>query len=99
MHRVTHAAFAVVCLWGTPSLAQTSNDPFDDPIPARADSITVGVEEFATLPDVDGVAARMMLLVDESGTGRLFVNDMHGVLYSVSYEGTEVTPYLDLRGP
>ena len=99
MHRVTYAVFAVLCLWATPSLAQTSNDPFDEPIPARADAIAVGVEEFATLPDVDGVAARMMLLVDESGTGRLFVNDMHGVLYSVSYDGTEVTPYLDLRSP
>ena len=99
MHRVTHAVFVVLCLWVTPSLGQTSNDPFDEPIPARADAIAVGVEEFATLPDVDGVAARMMLLVDESGTGRLFVNDMHGVLYSVSYDGTEVTPYLDLRSP
>jgi len=86
-----------MCLWGAPCLAQTSNDPFAEPIPARAEAITVGVEEFARLPDVDGVAPRMMLLVDEPGTDRLFVNDMHGVLYSVSYDGTQVTPYLDLR--
>ena len=97
MYRFTQAVFAVVCLWGAPCLAQTSNDPFAEPIPARADAITVGAEEFARLPDVDGVAPRMMLLVDEPGSGRLFVNDMHGVLYSVSYDGTEVTPYLDLR--
>ena len=59
--------------------------------------VTVGVREFATLPDVDGDPARMMLLVDEPGTGRLFVNDMRGVIYGVSYDGRSVTPYLDLR--
>ena len=40
-----------------------------------------------------------MLLVDEPGTGRLFVNDMRGPLYSVSYDGQTVTPYLNLNDP
>ena len=41
----------------------------------------------------------MMLLVDEPGTRRLFVNDMRGPLYSVSYDGKTVTPYLDINAP
>ena len=41
----------------------------------------------------------MMLLVDEPGTRRLFVNDMRGPLYSVSYDGKTVTLYLDINAP
>ena len=41
----------------------------------------------------------MMLLVDEPGRRRLFVNDMRGLLYAVSYDGRTVTPYLDLTAP
>lgn len=59
--------------------------------------IVAGVAEFASLPDIAGVAARMMLLVNEPGTRRLFVNDMRGPLYSVSYDGKTVTRYLDLN--
>jgi hypothetical protein len=38
----------------------------------------------------------MMLLENEPGTHRLFVNDMVGPLYTVSYDGKTVTLYLDL---
>jgi hypothetical protein len=38
-----------------------------------------------------------MLLVNEPGTRRLFVNDMRGPLYTVSYDGKTVTPYLDVN--
>ena len=94
------AALAVaLALAGRTPAAQTTNDPFPAPIPATAGVITVGIEEFASLPDAGGVAARMMLLVDEPGTGRLFVNDMHGIVYAVSYDGATVTRYLDLREP
>ena len=72
-----------------------TRDPFPEPIPATEGAITVNIVEFASLPDIDGLAALMMLLVDEPGTGRLFVNDLSGVLYSVSYDGHTVTPYLD----
>lgn len=48
------------------------------------------------LPELDGAAARPMLLVDEPGSGRLFVNDMWGLVYSVGYDG-RVTRYLDVR--
>jgi Glucose / Sorbosone dehydrogenase len=36
-------------------------------------------------------------MVDEPGTRRLFVSDMRGILYGVSYDGKSVAPYLDLR--
>jgi hypothetical protein len=74
-------------------------DPFPQPIEARQGVITVGVREFASVPDIEGVAARMMNLVNESGTRRLFVNDMRGPLYSVSYDGKAVALYLDVNAP
>ena len=92
-------AAAVALLTATSATGQTTNDPFRAPIPATDGVITVGVEEFATLPFVDGEAARMMRLVDEPATGRLFVNDMRGLVYTVSYDGGTVTRYLDLTDP
>jgi len=74
-----------------------TNDPFPTPIPATEGAIRVNVTEFATLPDIDGVPARMMNLVDEPGTKRLFVNDMRGPIYSVSYDGKTVAPYVDVN--
>ena len=41
----------------------------------------------------------MMLLVDEPGTRRLFVNDMRGPLYTVSYDGKAVALYVDINAP
>src|SRR5262245_56254076 len=100
---------SVVALGAVPALAQRgqptpllngqSNDPFPTPIPAAEGVIKVNVREFASLPDINGNAARMMLLVDEPGTKRLFVNDMVGPLYSVSYDGKSVTQYLDVNDP
>jgi hypothetical protein len=79
------------------ALAQSPTDPFPAPITASEGVIRVRVAEFASVPDVGGEAARMMLLVDEPGTRRLFVNDMRGLLYTVSYDGHTVTPYLDIN--
>jgi glucose/arabinose dehydrogenase len=76
-----------------------STDPFPAPIAATEGVIRVGVREFASVPDIDGVAARMMNLVNEPGTRRLFVNDMRGPLYSVGYDGKAVTLYLDINDP
>jgi hypothetical protein len=76
-----------------------TTDPFPAPIAATEGVITVGVREFASVPDMDGVAARMMNLVNEPGTRRLFVNDMRGPLYGVSYDGKAVTLYLDINAP
>ena len=97
-----------VMLAASPALAQRggppeplapgqSNDPFPAPIAATEGVIRVGVREFATLPEIAGVAARMMNLVNEPGTRRLFVNDMRGPIYSVSYDGKAVTLYLDIN--
>ena len=56
--------------------------------------------EFATLPDLGGpMPARPMLLVDEPGTRRLFVNDMRGPLYTIPREGKTVALYLDINDP
>jgi hypothetical protein len=79
--------------------AQAPNDPFPQPINATANVVTVSFVEFASISDSAGEAARMMLLIDEPGTKRLFVNDMTGPLYSVSYDGKTVTPYVDINAP
>ena len=54
-----------------------SNEPADG-------AVTVGIVGFASLPIMDGYPAQMMKMADVPGAGRLFVNDMGGVLYSVS---------------
>ncbi len=74
-------------------------DPFPKPITQNAEPIRVNIAEFATIPESEGDAARMMLMRDEPGTRRLFVNDMRGPLYTVSYDGKTVTKYLDINAP
>lgn len=81
----------------SPAAAQTTTDPFPAPIPAADGVIKVSVVDFASLPDIGGQAARMMILVDEPGTRRLFVNDMRGPLYRVSYNGQTVGQYVDIN--
>ncbi len=89
--------FVVAMLWAvSPTVAQTTDDPFSSPISEGEGALRVGIEEVVSLPDVDGGAVRMMLLAAEPGAGRLFVNDMRGVLYTVSYDGQTVIRYLDL---
>jgi glucose/sorbosone dehydrogenase len=72
-------------------------DPFPKPIAQNGEPARVNITEFAAIPDVGGDPARMMLLVNEPGTRRLFVNDMRGPLYSVSYDGRTVVKYLDIN--
>ena len=59
---------------------QTTNNPFPRTITATDGVIAVRFVEFAVLPDIAGEAqpARMMLLIDEPGTGRLTLS--HGKL-------------------
>jgi len=80
-----------------PLLAQTTNNPYPDPIETVEGLITVGFTEFATLPDVDGAPARMMSWVDEAGTGRFFVSDMRGPIYHVSLDGSQLGLYVDVN--
>jgi hypothetical protein len=77
---------------------QPSNDPFP-PIQATEGVIAVNFVEFAVVPDVDGVAPRLMHLIDEPGTKRLIVSTMRGALYTISYDGRTVTQYLDVNAP
>lgn len=83
----------------SPTHAQVPNDPYPKPINATEGVVKVNYKEFASVPDSKGQAARMMLLVDEPGSKRLFVNDMNGPLYSISYDGKTVTPYADVNDP
>ncbi|MDZ7772651.1 MAG: PQQ-dependent sugar dehydrogenase [Balneolaceae bacterium] len=76
--------------------AQTTDDPLP-PIDDR-EPVVVDVAEFATLPMVDGQTPRMMNLVDELATGRMFVNGMRGPIWAVSYEG-EVGEYINIADP
>jgi hypothetical protein len=104
----TSRLFLATLLIASPTLAQPpsqpssltpgqSNDPFATPIAATEGVRTVNVREFASLPDIAGVAARMMNLVDEPGARRLFVNDMRGPIYGISYDGKSVMLYLDIN--
>ena len=78
-------------------LAQSPTDPFPTAIPATEGVIRVNYREFASLPDIDGVPARMMNLVTEPGTRRVFVSDMRGLIYRVAEDGKTVTKYLDIN--
>ncbi len=85
--------FAVV------AFAQTTNNPFPENIETEEGLIVVDVVEFASVPDADGAPARMMLMIDEPGTERMFVNCMRGPIYSVSYDGGTVALYVDINDP
>src|SRR5690242_9150387 len=90
---------AAVLVIGAGASAQAPDDPFPQPINAT-DVIKVNYVEVATLPDLGGpMPARPMLLVDEPGTQRLFVNDMRGPLYTIPRSGKTVALYLDLNDP
>ncbi|MEK7215920.1 MAG: hypothetical protein AAB289_10035, partial [Chloroflexota bacterium] len=88
---------AAALLVGSAALAQSPTDPFPAPIPATEGVIRVRFVEFASIPDIAGEAPRMMLLVDEPGTRRMFVNTMRGPLYTSSYDGRTVAQYLDIN--
>lgn len=79
-----------------PSAPGRSVNPFP-PIEDTQGIITVNVAEFATIPFVEDDPPRIDFLLDEPGTRRLFVNTMQGMIYSVSYDGKTVLPYLDLN--
>ena len=112
---VLTAALAAACLGaGEASAAQApgqpqaplpplppgqTSDPFGRPIVADRDIITVTLREFAVLPDIAGVPARLMTLVDEPRSRRLFVSDMRGLIYTVPSNGGAPTLYIDVRDP
>lgn len=94
------AAAAVTLALVAPLSAQNAaSNVYPDPIEARQGVVTVGIREFATVPDIGGAAPRMMLLQDEPGTKRLFVSAQTGQVFTVSYDGKTVTEYLDMTDP
>jgi Glucose / Sorbosone dehydrogenase len=88
---------AALLVLASPVAAQTSSDPFPEPIGAGRQPIVVNYVEFAQVPDAGRDAPRMTLLIDEPGTRRMFVNDMRGPLFSVSYDGKTVRRYVDIN--
>jgi hypothetical protein len=96
MMRHTSLTSAILLIASTAS-AQVTN-PYEKNL-RPDDAAVVGLQEFAQLPDIEGVAARMMLLAQEPGTRNLFVNDMRGPLYRVSPDGRTVTLYVNIDDP
>lgn len=80
-------------------LTATTIDPFITPIVADKDVIVVNVNNFATIPPDNGDSPRLMLLLDEPGTQRLFVNTMTGKLYGINYDGSNQRLYIDINDP
>jgi len=86
----------LLAVTATALFAQSDGNPFTTPIPTNQDVITVDFTEFARIPDADdNQPPRLMHMIAETGTARLFVSVMTGKLYSISYDGQTVTEYLD----
>ena len=96
--RTTHllgaATLGISTLYG-----QYTKDPFTTPISRAEDVILVRFAELASVPFVGNDAPRMMLILDEPGTRRLFVHLMSGPIYSISYDGKTVREYIDVNAP
>lgn len=93
--RASHLT-ALSFAWIAGSFAATTSDPFPTPIVADEGVIVVEFTEFARIPPVDGEAARMMTMIEEPGTGRMFLSDQRGMLYNVGDRG-DVSLYLDVN--
>lgn len=95
------AIAAVMVLSATVACAQpSSSNPFDTPIEASRDIITVNFTEFARIPNDDaGFPPRLMHMVTEAGTDQRIVSSMTGQLYAMQADGSNVHLYLDLTAP
>jgi hypothetical protein len=96
MNRKVMFIMGIVLLALTAALAQESNDPFPQPISADDKVIAVKFAEFATIPDFNNQAPRIMTMLYEPGTQRYFASDMNGKLYRISADGKTVTLYVDM---
>ncbi len=70
----------------------------EDHFPAAIEKgpLTVGIRDFAELPDSDNGQPPRMSVMTASPDGRLFVNDQRGPLYWMNADGSNVTEYIDL---
>ena len=89
-HRSLPALIGLTIVSAVSAAQQPTLDPFPTPIETTQGVVAVNFVEFATIPDVNGEAPRLMHLVDEPGTRRIFVSVMTGQLYSISYDGKVV---------
>ena len=92
-------AFLIASVLSASAEAQVTNNPFTAPIEAAQGVIALRFVEFAVIPEINGEAPRMMHMIDEPGSKRLFVSTMRGPVYSVSYDGKTVTEYVDVNAP
>lgn len=72
-----------------------SQDRFRTPIPLS--ELAVGIENFATIPDSRNRQPPRLSVLTPDPTGRLFVNDQRGPLYTMDSSGSSVSEYLDIR--
>jgi hypothetical protein len=96
MNRNVLLLISVALVALTVAIAQETADPFPEPIPATDRVIAVKFAEFATIPDFNGAAPRIMTMLHEPGTQHYFASDMNGKLYRISADGKTVTQYVDL---
>src|SRR5262245_25387759 len=95
MNKKVVLAIGIALLTSSAARAQATNDPFPVPIAATDRVISVKFSEFATIPDFNGAAPRIMTMLYEPGSQRLFASDMNGKLYTISADGKAVGQYLD----
>lgn len=89
-------AFGILSLLGASVCAQPTNNPFPDPI--GFGGVAAQLSEVVAIPDSDGLPARMNLLAPAyDGSGRLFLIDQRGPMYSMNANGSGLQLYLDLR--
>ena len=73
-------------------------EPFRQAIISDQGIITVRLREFASLPDIDAIAARAMTLTEEPGTHRLFVSDMRGPLIWLKWSAEFTRDFIQKMG-
>jgi glucose/arabinose dehydrogenase len=92
---VSAAVLAAVAPLG----AQVTADPFPSPIGDGWAPLVVRTAEFARIPGVGGGPALMTNVTHDPVTRRIFVNDMNGPIWSISYDGRTVRQYIDTNDP
>ncbi len=90
---VTTAAALLMPLAASAAPPPPTDNPFMGPIPQG--QFAAHVRDYATVPFTDGSPRLNLMLPDP--TGRLFVNDQRGTLYSVPGLGSTGQEYLDVK--
>ncbi|MCQ8240143.1 PQQ-dependent sugar dehydrogenase [Rhizosaccharibacter radicis] len=101
MNRWTLLLAPALILTGPTIAARAAPDALPQPLLPKAtpSGAVIELQDFVTLPrHDDGSAARVQFLCPAAdNSSDLFVLDAVGIIYRVSADGAQVTPYLDLR--